>query len=201
MGKVTHRSIIVCLTVYIFMGFFGYVNFRTKTCGNILKVNQTLYPKQRQKQRFFFLLLLLLLWEGDFFFPTLEHVHIVHCVVWADLSVCNIQNFRDSLDDADGVVIGAYICIALTILMAYPLVIFPCRYTVEVMLEASKGSHFFAKPSALRHFVVTLMISGGSLLLSLFVPNISVVFQVCDMFEAIFFCFDIHSQIGLNCCS
>ena len=38
---------------------------------------------------------------------------------------------------------------------------------------------FGAVRSAVRHVVWTLLISGSSLLVSLFIPGINVVFQVC----------------------
>jgi len=37
MGKVTHRSMLLCLVVYVSVGLFGFLDFGSDTCGNILK--------------------------------------------------------------------------------------------------------------------------------------------------------------------
>eukprot|EP00299_Pterocystis_sp_00344_P018102 c9047_g1_i1.p1 GENE.c9047_g1_i1~~c9047_g1_i1.p1 ORF type:complete len:461 (+),score=88.58 c9047_g1_i1:43-1425(+) len=124
MEKVTHWSMFTCLVVYITIGFFGFLEFQSSTCGNIL------------------------------------------------------QNFRTDLNNGHVMVIGAYLGITLTILMAFPLVIFPCRYSIETILDSHSKWRLLSHPSTFRHVLVTLGISGTSLLLSLFVPNISFVFQL-----------------------
>lgn len=40
----------------------------------------------------------------------------------------------DTRTSPSGVIVAAYVAITLTVVMAFPLVIFPCRYTVEVMI-------------------------------------------------------------------
>ena len=77
----------------------------------------------------------------------------------------------------------SFVAMALTIVMAFPLVIFPCRYALDVMLFHD------AEPNWCRHFILTGIICGCTLIVSLFVPNISVVFQLMGGTTSAFVCF------------
>ena len=81
---------------------------------------------------------------------------------------------------------------ALTIVMAFPLVVFPCRYTLDVML------YHDAEPSWCRHFVLTAVICGCTLLVSLFVPNISIVFQLMGGTTSAFVCFVLPAAFAIH---
>ena len=39
MAKVTFRSMLLCIVIYVLVGLFGFLEFGRHTCGNILKVN------------------------------------------------------------------------------------------------------------------------------------------------------------------
>ena len=42
---------------------------------------------------------------------------------------------KNAFPTKDPVIIASAVCIVLTIVMAFPLVVFPCRYTLDVMLR------------------------------------------------------------------
>ena len=86
----------------------------------------------------------------------------------------------------------SFVAMALTIVMAFPLVVFPCRYTVDVMLFHD------AEPNWCRHFVLTAVICGCTLLVSLFVPNISVVFQLMGGTTSAFVCFVLPAAFAIH---
>jgi len=104
-------------------------------------------------------------------------------------------------------IIASFICITITIIMAFPLNIFPMRYTVEVILARYKKQSNSEEPllmeegtegdkdgsftvdaletsddaslsGNLRHLLLTGLITGSALLVALVTPNISVVFQL-----------------------
>jgi len=88
--------------------------------------------------------------------------------------------------------------IALTVLMAYPLNVFPCRYTLDVILSRS-AANWSSSPSSAgfgptpipprRRALLTLLITGASLLIALFVPGINIVFQLMGGTASAFVCF------------
>eukprot|EP00301_Raphidiophrys_heterophryoidea_P024199 c7771_g1_i2.p1 GENE.c7771_g1_i2~~c7771_g1_i2.p1 ORF type:complete len:502 (+),score=127.63 c7771_g1_i2:41-1507(+) len=89
-----------------------------------------------------------------------------------------LQNYRDELSH-NALIMCSYFGITLTILTGFPLIIFPCRSAIETMLARfCKNSRFLSTDSTLRHVLVTLVVSGASLLLSLFVPSLNVVFEL-----------------------
>jgi len=103
----------------------------------------------------------------------------------------------------------SYCAILLTVLMAYPLNIFPCRYTVDVILQrfiafwrgeippasppstryADDANLVYSTMSAKRRVVLTIVIAGLSLLIALFVPGINIVFQLLGGTASAFVCF------------
>jgi len=86
----------------------------------------------------------------------------------------------------------AFLAIALTVLMAYPLNIYPCRYTLDVMLCGSLGSrHRMA-----RHVTWTLLLSTSGLLIALYVPGINIVFQLLGGTSSAFVCFMLPAAFG-----
>ena len=68
----------------------------------------------------------------------------------------------------------AFFAIALTVLMAYPLNIYPCRYTLDVMFCGGLGGRY----RKTRHVAWTFFLSASGLLIALYVPGINVVFQL-----------------------
>lgn len=87
----------------------------------------------------------------------------------------------------------ASLAMAVSVLMAYPFNIHPCRYTLDVMLFP----HFGAVRSAARHIIWTFLIAGSGLLVSLYVPGINVVFQLMGSTCSAFVCFILPASYGL----
>jgi len=84
----------------------------------------------------------------------------------------------------------AFLAISITVLMAYPLNVFPCRYTIDVMLVRryglpSEGSRLQTS----RHTLLTTAITGAALLVALYVPGINVVFQLMGSTASALVCF------------
>ena len=103
----------------------------------------------------------------------------------------------DNNSDEEGggqnlILLLSFVAMALTIVMAFPLVVFPCRYTLDVML------YHDAEPSWCRHFVLTAVICGCTLLVSLFVPNISIVFQLMGGTTSAFVCFVLPAAFAIH---
>ena len=109
-----------------------------------------------------------------------------------------LKNFlKDQSKNGNGsgqnmILLLSFVAMALTIVMAFPLVVFPCRYTVDVMLFHD------AEPNWCRHFVLTAVICGCTLLVSLFVPNISVVFQLMGGTTSAFVCFVLPAAFAIH---
>ena len=103
----------------------------------------------------------------------------------------------DNNSDEEGggqnlILLLSLVAMALTIVMAFPLVVFPCRYTLDVVL------YHDAEPSWCRHFVLTAVICGCTLLVSLFVPNISIVFQLMGGTTSAFVCFVLPAAFAIH---
>ena len=88
----------------------------------------------------------------------------------------------------------AYVAMASSVLMAYPLNILPCRYTLDVMC----CQQFGARRSLVRHCVWTVCVAGAGLLVSLYVPAINVVFQLMGSTSSALVCFVLPAAFGLK---
>ncbi|KAL1519318.1 hypothetical protein AB1Y20_022844 [Prymnesium parvum] len=86
----------------------------------------------------------------------------------------------------------AFMAIALTVLMAYPLNIYPCRYALDVMICGGLGERFRRS----RHVAWTLLLSCAGLLTALYVPGINVVFQLLGGTSSAFVCFMLPAAFG-----
>ena len=86
------------------------------------------------------------------------------------------------------VILPAFIAITLTVLMAYPVNVFPCRYSLNMMLF-SNTSRWTSRYRTVRHVGLTLGIAGLALLIALVVPDISVVFQLMGGTASAYVCF------------
>ena len=86
----------------------------------------------------------------------------------------------------------AYLAMAVSVLMAYPFNIHPCRYTLDVMCFEQCG----AARSAHRHVVWTILIAGSGLAISLYVPGVHIVFQLMGST-----CSAFVRTIGWACCA
>ncbi|CEG49884.1 sodium-coupled neutral amino acid [Plasmopara halstedii] len=74
------------------------------------------------------------------------------------------------LDDA--LIAFSRAAIAFTVAVAFPLNIFPCRFTIEMMFFANR------EDSWTRHSIVTSILVLSALLLAIFCPSINVVFGI-----------------------
>lgn len=102
-----------------------------------------------------------------------------------------LENYRSRLA-SDTVVMFAYAAISVTIVMAFPLLVFPCRYTVEVMFFSGK------EPSRCRHLVLTVLICGAALVIAIFVEQIQVVFQLMGGTTSAFVCFILPAAFAIK---
>lgn len=187
MSKVTNYAILVCFSVYLLMGLFGYFHYGNGTKGNVL---QNCFPTK------------------------------------------------------DPMVIVSFAAITLTIVMAFPLVVFPCRYTLDIMLKhlfdcnngrrhsissnnSSNGDVVFVNgndqeeelgsgivgnvhngdgddwnvqptTSKCRHFTLTILICASALTIALFVSNIQTVFQLMGGTTSAFVCFILPAAFSLK---
>lgn len=83
-----------------------------------------------------------------------------------------LNNFRG--DGGLGAMAVPFACMACTIVMAYPLNIFPARATVLVAVAGNPA----APHGVVAHCTATLALSSLSLLVAIYVPGINVVFEV-----------------------
>lgn len=92
--------------------------------------------------------------------------------------------------ETDPVFIFARICVLLTVTVAFPFNVAPCRFAIEKMLY--RGS----SPSRFRSVLLTLLVVLSVMFLSLFIPGIDVAFGllgavcssiVCFVFPGAFF--------------
>eukprot|EP00964_Phaeocystis_antarctica_P122303 scaffold85975_cov62-Phaeocystis_antarctica.AAC.2 len=87
--------------------------------------------------------------------------------------------------------IPAYLAITITVLVAYPVNVFPCRYALDALLfrrlcglDKDPTRH-----RMVRHVGLTLLIAGSGLLIALYVPGINVVFQLMGGTGSAFICY------------
>ena len=118
--------------------------------------------------------------------------------------------------------------IVVTIVMAFPLNIFPTRYTIEVIMaryactggrpSADDGGDdakdkrnvpelepmlpqepvYTLPPSRVRHFTLTFILTALSLLVALVVPDISTVFQLMGGTASAFVCFVLPAAFAIK---
>jgi hypothetical protein len=77
--------------------------------------------------------------------------------------------------------------------MAFPLNVFPCRYTIETMMK-----HGGYRTNNCWHVVLTVLISGGALLTSLYVKEINLVFQLMGGTASAFVCFCLPAAFAIK---
>ena len=78
------------------------------------------------------------------------------------------------------------------VLIAYPLILHPCRYTLDVMVCGRLES----RHRVTRHVTWTLLLSGVGLAIALYVPGINVVFQLLGGTSSAFVCFMLPAAFG-----
>lgn len=81
-------------------------------------------------------------------------------------------NILLSFDLHDTLMAFSRAAITFTVAVAFPLNVFPCRFTLEMMCYPE------AMPSTVRHVSVTCAIVFSALLWAIFCPNINVVFGI-----------------------
>lgn len=94
-------------------------------------------------------------------------------------------NLQPFLCNNDGVVIVGFVAMAFAVTMAFPLNIFPIRFTVETVL-------FYHKPhlntKAIK-FVICVVAVGLALIGAIFVPGINLIFELVGATTGSFVCF------------
>jgi len=88
-----------------------------------------------------------------------------------------------NLDVSDPLSAIATVAVGLTVVLSYPLNIYPARFTLEMM--------FFkhSKPSRIRFLLMTTIMVGLSLLVALYVPNLDAVFSILGSTTSAVVCF------------
>ena len=141
----------------------------------------------------------------------------------------NILSNYDISQRSNALMAPSFLAVALTVLAAYPLNIFPCRYTMDVILQRTHFSCWraaaatapqpqlqrgaqgdaslmmatsppgLAAPMAPRRRVLlTLLITGLSLVVALYVPGINVVFQLMGGTASAFVCLVLPAALALR---
>ena len=91
----------------------------------------------------------------------------------------------------------AYAAMAISVLMAFPLNIHPCRFTLDVMVcEHLCGAGDSRK--LLRHVAWTCLIATSGLLVALYVPGINIVFQLMGSTSSAFVCYVLPAAFALR---
>ena len=103
----------------------------------------------------------------------------------SDGKIVQVQNIDPLMAFAQG-------AIALTIVFAYPLNIFPCRFTIEMMLFTEW------RPNRIRFFALTTFLVALSLLLAVLVPGIAVVFGLMGATTSAFVCYILPALFALK---
>ncbi|GAB5354845.1 hypothetical protein AAMO2058_000154300 [Amorphochlora amoebiformis] len=190
MQKVSYRAVGICFTIYFLMGVAGYLNFGPQTRPNILQNYISISP------------------------PTTEAAILIPIKLSAPTAFDHLANTLMAF---------ASVAVVVTVLVAFPLVIFPCRFTMGVLVfgydappmdqkESSGEEEKLVNETALKtsevesantmpwmvHFWVTLGLCMSALVISLFVPNISVVFALMGSTTSSFVCFILPAVLYLR---
>ena len=93
----------------------------------------------------------------------------------------------------------SFIAIAVTVVLAFPLNVFPCRYTLDVMFYKYilRGEELAPPTSRTRHVAFTLLICGGALIIALCVPGLSKIFQLMGGTASAFVCFIVPAMFAI----
>jgi len=198
MRKVSYRAVAICFTIYLLMGTAGYLNFGSATRANILQNYAHSSKNQAQSMQL------------------LSHSHGGTNKV--DIPVSGGTGLLGSMMTI------ASLAVIITVVVAFPLVIFPCRFTMGVLLFGYEGiphgemhsendlkredgnvpvrrksSHEVLKAMPWWvHCVITLALCGSALLVSMFVPNISTVFALMGSTASSFVCFVLPALLALT---
>jgi amino acid permease len=102
-----------------------------------------------------------------------------------------LKNYASEFTDGNLVAVTMYASVAVTIILSFPLVVQPCRAATEALMLR------FLPPCD-RHFSTTLVISGGCLAVSLFVPHINEVFQLLGGTVSSFVCYVLPALFAIR---
>eukprot|EP00164_Ancoracysta_twista_P003027 GFYU01004038.1.p1 GENE.GFYU01004038.1~~GFYU01004038.1.p1 ORF type:complete len:529 (+),score=110.10 GFYU01004038.1:289-1875(+) len=100
-------------------------------------------------------------------------------------------NILKNLDIHNPMLAAGEATVTLTVILAFPLNIFPTRFTIEMMFFTDK------EPSRVRHFTITILLVGMALLLAIYVPSINVVFSLLGSTTSAFVCYVVPAMFGL----
>lgn len=98
----------------------------------------------------------------------------------------------------DRAMLPAFVFMACTIAMAYPLNVFPARVTVLAMMRPEEHPSLPETAPFARHVGVTLGITGLSLAVAVFAPGINVVFQLLGGTASAFVCFCVPGVLAIR---
>lgn len=148
MGRVSRAAVLVCFLVYGTMGAFGYFDFLSATKGTSRAT------------------------------PSLPTAKVYHAPLTPRRQPTPgniLQNYHLGGSSVKDIVTAfAFVAITVTVVMAFPLNIFPCRYTIQYMMYGDDHK----KVSFSTRFFLTLALCGSALGVAICVPSINVVFQL-----------------------
>lgn len=102
----------------------------------------------------------------------------------------DLKGFKSSED----VLIGfAYLAITMTVVLAFPLNIFPIRFTLEFMIYGKDH-----EASKLQRIIMTTLICSAALGVALAVPSINIVFQLLGGTSSAFVCFVLPAAFAIK---
>ncbi len=100
------------------------------------------------------------------------------------------------VDEPPRVMAPAFFAIAITVVMAYPVNIYPCRYSLDQLLWKTRSAS--RRVRAMRRIALTAAIATLGLLIALVVPDISDVFQLMGGTASAFVCFIMPAAFAIK---
>mmetsp|Transcript_8640 Transcript_8640/g.23725 ORF Transcript_8640/g.23725 Transcript_8640/m.23725 type:complete len:471 (+) Transcript_8640:50-1462(+) len=103
-------------------------------------------------------------------------------------------------DGRDRAMQPAFAFISCTIMMAFPLNVFPARHTLLAAMAQTHGEADVdaAGPTLFQHVAATMALTGGALVLAIFAPGISMVFSLLGGTASAFVCFCVPGILALR---
>lgn len=102
-----------------------------------------------------------------------------------------LKNYSQEFKEGDPAAVAMYVAVAATIIMSFPLVVQPCRGACEALINRCLA------PGD-RHVMYTVVISGGGMFVSLYVPHINEVFQLLGGTCSSFVCYVLPALFAIK---
>ena len=130
MCAVSRRGVAVCVLLYVVIGISGYANFPEANTGNLLNNYCVIDPSK-----------VTLALHSPTLPPTLPP-NLPPTLPPTRRPSCCLARQSSYSDDPPRVMAPAFGAITLTVLMAYPVNVYPCRYALDVVCFAEWGEQY-----------------------------------------------------------